>query len=205
MIHDASDRLACYDAILPRAAELAGVLRSPAFDPDDPLTHGGFRILRKAYENRADSARQFETHDRTVDLMIGLGGGERIHLCAEGELEPGAPLPNGADGRKLVGAPRGSAVLLKEGTFLAILPREAHMVAGRTEGFEGIDKLVVKLPLQAERPDCPCTSQCVRHGICSQCVVWHRNPKNSLPSCLREKGKALIARAVEAEKAARDK
>ena len=53
------------------------------------------------------------------------------------------------DGRKLDGAPRGSAVLLEQGWFCAIFPGEAHMVGGKVDGAEGeIDKWVVKVPLE---------------------------------------------------------
>ncbi len=34
--------------------------------------------------------------------------------------------------------------------------------------------------------ECPCPEEdCPRHGICCQCVMYHRNT-NILPACLRE-------------------
>ena len=60
-------------------------------------------------------------------------------------------LPKGADGRKLNGAPRGTAVLLEAGRFCAIFPGEAHMVGGKLpEGPDGIVKWVTKVPAPAE-------------------------------------------------------
>ena len=32
--------------------------------------------------------------------------------------------------------------------------------------------------------DCPCTSDCVRHGKCCECVAHHAG-KGNLPACLR--------------------
>ena len=81
--------------------------------------------------------------------MIGLEGCEVIHICDQAELEPAEPLANGADGRKLDGAPQGHAVLLLPGTFVAIYPGEAHMVGGQAISgrAEPLHKWVVKLPL----------------------------------------------------------
>ena len=143
MIVDTMERIALYEGILPHAAEVAALWRagSPEGAP--------FEVRQKAYMTKADEARQFEVHARTIDLMVGLSGEEIIHVCAEAELEPGAPLPNGADGRKLVGGPRGSAVRLTAGTFVALYPGEAHMVGGQVAPGEAAElkKWVVKLPL----------------------------------------------------------
>lgn len=197
MILDRIDRLPLYEAALPGAAALLRLMGTGDFDPDDDTTHAGYVIRHKQYETRADEKRLFEVHDRTIDLMICLSGAEVIHLCGEDALLPGAPLPGGADGRKLVGGPRGSAVLLAAGMFIAIAPGEAHMVAGQVDGACGpVDKLVVKLPAPARTEGCACVSECARHGSCAQCVAWHRTPDNSLPTCLREKGQAMIHRAL---------
>ena len=200
MILDDVKNLALYETVLPGAAKLAWLLKDPAFSPEDAATHGDFKILHKHYEQRSDENRKFETHDHTVDVMIGLDGAEYVHLTGEDQLQPGEPLPNGGDGMKLIGGPQGTACLLTAGKVLLIFPHEAHMVGGKTaEGPNYIDKLVVKLPFSRDT-DCPCTSDCVRHGNCALCVRWHRNPTNSLPYCLREKGKLLIERACAKEK-----
>ena len=79
--------------------------------------------------------------------MIAREGAEVIHICPMDWLTPAEALPNGGDGRKLDGAPQGTAVLLEQGYFCAILPGEAHMVGGKPDGEEGfIDKWVVKVP-----------------------------------------------------------
>lgn len=199
MIYDTIARLARYDGPLPGAQALARMLAAEGFDPDDPATHAGYEVRHKAYGTRDDAARQFEVHDHTVDLMVCLSGAECIHLCDAGDLAPGAPLPGGADGRKLVGGPRGSVCLLRAGHFIAIQPGEAHMVAGHVKGAPtAVDKLVIKVPVpDARMDDCPCTGDCARHGQCAQCVVWHRSPDNSLPFCLRAKGAILIERATQ--------
>ena len=68
-------------------------------------------------------------------------------FTAADRLTPAEALPNGGDGRKLDGAPQGTAVLLEQGYFCAILPGEAHMVGGKLDGAEGsVDKWVVKVP-----------------------------------------------------------
>lgn len=143
MIADSMERIALYDGILPHAKEIAALWA--AGSPDGAPCE----VRQKAYDTKADSARLFEVHEHTIDLMIGLEGAEVIHVCPAQELEPGAPLPNGADGRKLVGGPRGSAVLLTAGHFVALYPGEAHMVGGQlTAGKpQALKKWVVKLPL----------------------------------------------------------
>ena len=190
MIADTMERIALYEGILPHA----GVIRRLWQDGALQTQKESFEVRPKRYETKADAKRKFEVHAHTIDLMIGLSGEEVIHVCPASELAPGEPLPDGADGIKLVGSPRGSAVLLRPGSFVALYPGEAHMVGGMaTPGVsELLEKLVVKLPVADA---CPCTSDCVRHGVCAACVVWHRSPSNSLPSCLRAKGQILIERA----------
>ncbi len=143
MIVDSMDRIAQYEGILPHAREIAALwaARSPE--------GASVEVRQKAYETKADDARLFEVHDHTIDLMVGLSGAEIINVCPASELEPGKPLPNGADGRKLVGGPRGSAVMLKPGYFVALYPGEAHMVGGQCVPGEAapLEKWVVKLPL----------------------------------------------------------
>lgn len=143
MIVDSMDRIALYEGILPHAKEIAALWA--AGSPDG----APFEVRQKAYDTKPDSARLFEVHDHTIDLMVGLEGEEIIHVCSADELTPGAPLPNGADGRKLVGGPRGSAVRLTAGHFVALYPGEAHMVGGQLAYGEPqpLKKWVVKLPL----------------------------------------------------------
>lgn len=143
MIVDSMDRIALYEGILPHAREIAALwaARSPE--------GASVEVRQKGYETKADDARLFEVHDHTIDLMVGLSGAEIINVCPACELEPGKPLPNGADGRKLIGGPRGSAVMLREGYFVALYPGEAHMVGGQCVPGEAapLEKWVVKLPL----------------------------------------------------------
>ncbi len=190
MITDRMERIGRYAGVLPHAAEIARLFREGKPESEAaPL-----EVRDKRYETKADEKRQFEVHAHTIYLMIGLEGEEIIHICPQEELEAGAALPGGADGMKMRGAPRGSAVILRPGCFVAIYPGEAHMVAGRVgDGAQAVHKWVVKLPVE---DTCPCTSRCERHGICAECVVWHRNPKNSLPFCLRKKGEILIEREI---------
>lgn len=143
MIADTMDRIALYEGILPKAKEIAALwaARSPE--------GASMEVRQKAYDTKADAARKFEVHDHTVDLMIGLSGSEVIHVCPADELEEGEPLPGGADGRKLIGGPRGSAVVLRAGHFVALYPGEAHMVGGQLVPGEAgpLEKWVVKLPV----------------------------------------------------------
>ncbi len=143
MIVDSMDRIALYEGILPHAREIAALwaARSPE--------GASVEVRQKAYETKPDGARLFEVHDHTIDLMVGLSGAEIIHVCPACELAPGRPLPDGADGRKLIGGPRGSAVMLRPGYFVALYPGEAHMVGGQCVPGEAapLEKWVVKLPL----------------------------------------------------------
>lgn len=193
------DQLIAHRSALPLADRAIHLMNSRGLSLAEAFTSAGAEVRPKRYTTRADADRLFEVHDHTIDLMVALSGSEVIHLCAPEELSPGPALPDGADGRKLLGGPRGLSVTLKAGHFIAIFPGEAHMVGGHAEGTPGeIDKLVIKLPVNL--PDdgaCPCVSNCVRHGNCAECVVWHRDPNNSLPTCLREKGRAMVDRALK--------
>ena len=141
MIFDSVSRLPLYAALIPGAAEILA-----AFQSADPGA-APCEVREKRYALKEDGKRRFEVHGRTVDLMIARAGAELIHLCPMARLSPAEALPNGGDGRKLDGAPRGTAIVLEEGFFCAILPGEAHMVGGKLNGEEGfIDKWVVKVP-----------------------------------------------------------
>ena len=140
MILDRMENIRVYTGVLPCAEECAKLFAAGSAEG------ASFEVRHKQYRTKDDSARKFEVHDRTIDLMACFSGSEVIHLCPESELLPGDPLPNGADGRKLVGAPRGSAILLKPGWFCAIYPGEAHMVGGHPGEPMEIDKWVMKIP-----------------------------------------------------------
>ena len=144
MIMDTVEKLPLYEGLIPYAKELSERFRTRN-------TEGfSFEVRFKEYETKADDKRKFEVHRHTIDLMMCFEGEEIIHICSEKELQPGEPLPDGGDGMKLIGAPRGSAVVIKPGCFVAIFPGEAHMVGGRTTADESgsISKWVVKLPSQ---------------------------------------------------------
>ena len=103
--------------------------------PDDALH--GFALV---------DSREFPLYNAVVCRYVHeRTGAEVIHICPMDALTPAEPLPGGADGRKLDGGPRGSAVELEAGWFCAIFPGEAHMVGGRApSGAPGIEKWVVK-------------------------------------------------------------
>ena len=146
MILDTMDRIHLYAGILPYAEEVTRLWQerkeaAPACE--------AFEIRDKCYDTRPDEKRRFEVHAHTIDLMVGLEGEEYIHVCRPDELIPAEALPGGADGMKLDGGPRGSAIRLAPGFFAALYPGEAHMVGGQiTPGkAEPLHKWVVKLPL----------------------------------------------------------
>ena len=141
MILDTVSRLPLYEALIPGAAKIAEAFAANA-PADAPC-----EVREKAYAPKPDDKRRFEVHFHTIDLMIARRGAEVIHICPMDALTPAEELPNGADGRKLNGAPQGSAVMLAEGWFCAIFPGEAHMVGGEAADYpEGIEKWVVKAP-----------------------------------------------------------
>ena len=44
---------------------------------------------------------------------------------------------------------------------------------------------------------CTCTADCPRHGLCCECVAYHRN-KNQIPGCFFDKkGEAAWNRNVD--------
>ncbi|NLJ64040.1 MAG: DUF386 domain-containing protein [Christensenellaceae bacterium] len=200
MIIDKIERLNCYRSALPGFDKAMFAHDKRGVELVEALQAQGFEVRDKGYDTREDSNRKFEEHFHTVDVMICLEGEEIIHMCPAENLEARESLPDGNDGRKLLGEPQGLPLHLKAGHFVAFFPGEAHMVGGRVQGKKGyVHKLVVKVDLNRNiNPGCPCTADCVRHGTCSECVVWHRQPHNSLPFCLREKGKMLIERELKA-------
>ncbi|MDI9521273.1 MAG: YhcH/YjgK/YiaL family protein [Bacillota bacterium] len=199
MILDTTDRLNNYRSALPGLDKAMFAHQKRGVELAEALRAQGYEVRDKSYDTREDNQRKFEEHFHTVDVMICLEGEEIIHVCPAQDLQAGESLPEGQDGRKLLGGPRGLPLRLKAGHFAAFFPGEAHMVAGHVGGQQGpVHKLVVKVDLSRDiNPACPCDADCVRHGSCSECVVWHRQPNNSLPSCLREKGKLLIERALK--------
>lgn len=143
MICDTMDRIALYEGVLPHAKEIAALFAAQSAEG------ASVEIRDKRYDTKPDAKRRFEVHAHTIDLMIGFEGSEIIHVCPQAELNPAEPLPNGADGMKMDGAPRSSAVVLRPGSFVALYPGEAHMVGGQMipGRAEPLHKWVVKLPL----------------------------------------------------------
>ena len=143
MITDTMDRIALYEGILPHAKEIAALFAAQCADG------ASVEIRDKRYDTKPDAKRRFEVHAHTIDLMIGLEGREIIHVCPMADLTPAEPLPNGADGMKMDGAPQGSAVVLQPGSFVALYPGEAHLVGGQIApgSPEPLHKWVVKLPV----------------------------------------------------------
>ena len=143
MITDSMNRIALYEGILPCAGEIAALWQTGSREG------ASVEVRDKRYDTKPDDKRRFEVHNHTIDLMIGFEGSEMIHICDPDCLVPAEALPNGADGRKLDGAPQGHAVLLLPGTFVAIYPGEAHMVGGQVlpGRAEAVHKWVVKLPV----------------------------------------------------------
>ena len=141
MIIDSISRLPLYEGLIPDAGQIAAAFAAQA--PE----RAPYEVREKSYALKEDLKRRFEVHGHTIDLMMATDGAETIHICPPERLTPAEALPNGADGRKLDGAPQGTAVLLEQGYFFAFLPGEAHMVGGKIDGEEGfIDKWVVKVP-----------------------------------------------------------
>jgi len=144
MIIDTIARLPLYASQIPGADRIAA-----AFAANDPAM-APCEVREKSYALKPDEKRRFEVHFHTIDLMMAREGAEIIHICPMEALTPAEPLPNGGDGRKLDGAPRGTAAELCAGYFCAIFPGEAHMVGGKTGGDEdSIAKWVVKAPCAA--------------------------------------------------------
>lgn len=141
MIIDSISRLPLYEGLIPDAGRIAAAFAAQA--PE----RASYEVREKSYALKEDLKRRFEVHGHTIDLMMAIDGAETIHICPPERLTPAEALPNGADGRKLDGAPQGSAVILEAGCFCAIFPGEAHMVAGRIDGAGGgVTKWVVKVP-----------------------------------------------------------
>ncbi len=147
MILDHISNLPLYESQIPGAGQILDAFLSgkPEKAPCE--------VRKKAYLPKAPEQRRFEVHFRTIDLMMAGNGAEIIHLLPWKKLTPAECLADGADGRKMNGAPQGSAITLESGYFCAIFPGEAHMVGGPAENVpEGIDKWVVKVP--APEPFC---------------------------------------------------
>lgn len=143
MILDTIARLPLYEAVIPGAGRIAA-----AFAACDPQA-APCEVREKSYALKEDAKRRFEVHFHTIDLMLAREGAEIIHLCPMARLTPAEALPNGGDGRKLDGAPQGTAVLLEAGFFCAIFPGEGHMVGGKTAVADSVSKWVVKAPCTA--------------------------------------------------------
>lgn len=141
MIYDSINRLPLYEALIPNAGQIAKAFQSqlPSEAPCE--------VREKSYALKEDSARRFEVHFHTIDLMIARDGAETIHICPMEKLTPAEALPNGGDGRKMDGVPQGIAYVLDKGYFCAIFPGEAHMVGGKISNEAGqVSKWVVKVP-----------------------------------------------------------
>ena len=140
MILDLISRLPLYEQVIPGAGKIAAAFAAAA--PGDAPCE----VREKAYALKEESARRYEVHFHTIDLMMARSGAEEIDLCPMSLLERAEALPNGGDGRKLDGAAPGTQARLEAGYFCAIFPGEAHRVGGKLPGAERVEKWVVKVP-----------------------------------------------------------
>lgn len=106
MISDTVDRLPLYEALIPEAGKIARAFQSKV--PSDVSCE----VREKSYALKEDTARRFEVHFHTIDLMIAREGAETIHICPMEQLTPAEALPNGGDGCKMTGEPQGLAHVL---------------------------------------------------------------------------------------------
>ncbi len=108
----------------------------------------GVRVLVKSYDTKAPEQCRYESHRKTIDLMIGLEGEEYIYVLPAQQLTPSEEQPE-RDAIKYHENPLLGRVLLSPGSFAAFFPGEAHGVGVWTQGEkQPLKKLVVKLPVE---------------------------------------------------------
>ena len=74
MISDTVDRLPLYEALIPEAGKIARAFQSKV--PSDVSCE----VREKSYALKEDTARRFEVHFHTIDLMIAREGAETMQF-----------------------------------------------------------------------------------------------------------------------------
>ena len=135
-----------WDEILAFAAQI-----DPQLPPGSYRLDCGVEVLLKSYQTKAPEACRYESHRRTIDLMIGLEGEEYIYFLPADGLTPAEEQPQ-RDAIKYRENPLASRVLLSPGFFAAFFPGEAHGVGIQAGESRSLKKLVVKLPWGERAP-----------------------------------------------------
>jgi YhcH/YjgK/YiaL family protein len=125
-------------------------IRNLPIDPKEgryALEGDGMYALVMRYATGDAAASRFETHRQYVDLQYTLAGAEVIDWAPRGTLTKDGDYDAEKDLLFHHPGPAFGRVIKAAGCFSIFTPVDAHRPKIRTEGFESVFKLVVKIPV----------------------------------------------------------
>jgi len=104
-------------------------------------------VLVQQYETKPKERGRWEAHRRYIDVQYVHGGQELFGYATLSDLNP-RHYDEAKDFLSLEGEGKGDFFLLREGTFVILLPQDAHMPGIALAAPQPVKKFVVKVALQ---------------------------------------------------------
>lgn len=107
----------------------------------------GLYAVVQHYETGPQEEKRWEAHRQYIDIQYVVAGTEQIGCVDINSLEPVSDYSPEKDEVLLEG--KGSFTLMPRGTFMILLPHEAHMPRVSADSKCEVHKVVVKVPVEA--------------------------------------------------------
>lgn len=110
-----------------------------------------FKLNEENYLPFAFSERQYEIHERFIDVQFLLSGQEDIYIAASSKFEENLNFNLEKDIAFFAAKPKEDLIVsLRPGLFCVIFPGEAHMpcIRSRFAAKRSVHKVVAKIPLE---------------------------------------------------------
>lgn len=151
MILDTLDRVGLYARCCNHLTEAVAHLRALTSDAPDGRTElsGGAYVMVSRYATTppAEHTAGFEAHRAFLDVQVLLAGQERIDIADIDALLPREAYDADRDVAFFDPPKRSTSVLLRPGSFVVLLPADAHRPGLAVDEPADVLKAVAKLPV----------------------------------------------------------
>lgn len=107
----------------------------------------GVYVNIESYVTQERNSRQFENHNKYIDIQIMLDGEEIIEVCPVENMVASIPYDVERDVTFFTNNKIGTQHFLKKGEYLIIYPGQAHMPCVNVKEATWVRKAVIKIPI----------------------------------------------------------
>lgn len=148
MIIDHIENAALYTGISPKIERCLQYIASTGLKQTAPfkgeLEGTGITLSLSEYETQAAEERDWEAHDRCIDIQYVVCGKEYMGYANRAQMT----FVKKTDGRDhLVYSGEGAKFLVEESCFAIFFPQDVHKPRLNADGVQNTKKLVCKIPL----------------------------------------------------------